>query len=96
MRQAYHDKEKLRPDEFSPEDLMRRIRKRESEPLAPRISGLFASTLRRLAPVICLLILLIALMVRIFPPFDFNSENGVFQSFTEEREELTLAELFGA
>ena len=96
LRQAYREKEDVGSDEFSPADVMDRIRKVRCEPMVLRISCMFARTLWRLAPVVCLLILLMAVMIRIFPPFDFSSDNETFQSLADEREELTLPELFGA
>jgi hypothetical protein len=91
LRQVYQEKEKIEVADVAPEDIMRRIRRLGTLQPSPSFLEMFQSFVWRLAPIVCLLILV---LTAVSLAVDFASGHDVFQVLMNGREELTLAQLF--
>jgi hypothetical protein len=91
LRQVYQEKEKIGIVDAEPGEIMRRIRKIGALQPAPSFIEMFGSFVWRLAPIICLLILV---LTAVSLAVDFASRHDVFQVLMNGREELTLVQLF--
>jgi len=91
LRQAYHEKENLEVDNQWQLNVMRRIRRLGPVKSRPNFFMFFEQFVWRLTPVTCLLIIVLA---TIFFKLDFTPEYEVFTSFINDKEELTLVQLF--
>ena len=91
LRQVYQEKEKIEVADVAPEDIMRRIRKLGALPPGPSFLEMFGSFVWRLAPIVCLLILV---LTAVSLSVDFAPRHDVFQVLMNGREELTLIQLF--
>ena len=91
LRQVYQEKEKIDIVDAGPEEVMRRIRKVGVLQPAPSFLEIFGSFVWRLAPIVCLLILVLS---AVSLAVDFASGHDVFQVLMNGREELTLIQLF--
>ena len=91
LRQAYQEKEKIEIVDAGPEEVMRRIRKVGAFQPAPSFLEMFGSFVWRLAPIVCLLILV---LTAVSLAVDFAPRHDVFQVLMNGREELTLVPLF--
>ena len=91
LRQVYQEKEKIDGAGVVPEDIMERIRKLGTLQPVPSFLEMLESFVWRLAPIVCLLILL---LTAVSLAVDFTSSHDVFQVLMNGREELTLVQLF--
>jgi len=91
LRQAYQEKEKLEVGHLWTEGIMCHIRELGSTVPRPRFWEMFEPFIWRLAPVVCVLILILTVVLI---AFDLTSGYDPFQIFMNGKEELTLAQLF--
>jgi hypothetical protein len=92
LRQAYLEKENVEVGDRWQEEAMRRIRELGAIEAAPSSLVMFEQLLWRLAPLTCLLILGLAVLLS---SFDFISGYDIIQLLMDGTEELTLNQFFG-
>ena len=90
LRQAHQGKENIEVD-LCPEDLMRRIREAGPVQAMPSFFDVFGPLVWRLAPVVCLLILV---LIGVLSTLNFSAGDDLLQMFMNGKEEITLAQLF--
>jgi len=91
LRQAHREKEAVDVEDLPTESLMRRIREAGPFPGASLFLEIFEPFVWRLAPVLCLFILVLTVLLF---TLDFTSGHDPFQLFMNGKEEITLAQLF--
>ena len=91
LRQAYWKKEEIDVGDLSLESLMRCIRKASPIQVLPPFLEMFEPLLWKLAPGLCLFILVLTVLLL---TLDFTSGHDLFQLFMNGKEETTLAQLF--
>jgi len=91
LRQAYLEKEETDVGDLSLNDLMLHVR--EAGPIegVPPFLEMFEPFVWRLAPVICLFVLVLTALLL---TLDITSGHDLFQMFMNGKEEITLAQLF--
>ena len=95
FRRAHEERENLKVEDIDKQAIMDQIRKRGRLSFqTASFSENFERFVWRLAPSICLSILLLIVLTSIFPAFDFLERNGRYQLFEGESEELRLEHLF--
>jgi hypothetical protein len=92
LRRAYQERENVEVDDQWQEGVMRRIRELGKIEARPSSLLMFEQLLWRLAPVTCLLILGLTLLLS---SFDFISGYDVIQLLMNSTEEITLNQFFG-
>ena len=92
LRRAYQERENVEVDDQWQEGVMRRIRELGKIEARPSSLLMFEQLLWRLAPVTCLLILGLTLLLS---SFDFISGDDVIQLLINSTEEITLNQFFG-
>jgi len=92
LRRAYQEREKGEVTDQWQEEVMRRIRELGEIQASPSFLAMFEQLVWRLAPVTCLLILGLTLLLS---SFDFISGYDVIQLLMNSTEEITLNQFFG-
>jgi len=92
LRQAYQERENVEVGDHWQEEVMHRIRELGEIEARPSSLVMFEQLVWRLAPVTCLLILGLTLLLS---SFDFISGYDVIQLLMNSTEEITLNQFFG-
>jgi len=92
LRRAYHERENVEVGDQWQEEVMRRIRELDEIEARPSSLVMFEQLVWRLAPLTCLLILGLTLLLS---SFDFISGYDVIQLLMNSTEEITLNQFFG-
>ena len=92
LRQAYQERENVEVGDHWQEEVMHRIRELGEIEARPSSLVMFQQLVWRLAPVTCLLILGLTLLLS---SFDFISGYDVIQLLMNSTEEITLNQFFG-
>lgn len=92
LRRAYRDKENVEVGDQWQEEVMRRIRELDEIEERPSSLVMFEQLVWRLAPLTCLLILGLTVLLS---SSDFISGDDVIQLLMNGTEELTLNQFFG-
>jgi hypothetical protein len=92
LRRAYLERERVEIGDRWQEEVMRRIRELSEMEASPSSLVMFEQLVWRLAPVTCLLILGLTVLLSYF---DFISGYDVIQLLMDGTEELTLNQFFG-
>lgn len=92
LRQAYRDKENVEVGDQWQEEVMRRIRDLGEIEERPSPLVMFEQFVWRLAPITCLLIVVLAVLLS---NFDFSSGDDVVQLLMNGTEDITLNQFFG-
>ena len=92
LRRAYQERENVEVGDHWQEEVMHRIRELGEIEARPSSLVMFEQLVWRLAPVTCLLILGLTLLLS---SFDFISGYDVIQLLMNSTEEITLNQFFG-
>ena len=92
LRRAYRDKEKVEVGDHWQEEVMRRIRELGGREERPSPLLMFEQFVWRLAPLTCLLIVGLTVLLS---NFDFTSGDDVIQLLMNGTDEITLNQFFG-
>lgn len=92
LRRAYRDKENVEVGDQWQEEVMRRIRDLGEIEERPSPLVMFEQFVWRLAPLTCLLIIALTVLLS---TFDFTSGDDVMQLLMNSTEEITFNQFFG-
>jgi hypothetical protein len=92
LRRAYKERENVEVGDQWQEEVMRRIGELGEIKARPSSLAMFEQLVWRLAPVTCLLILGLTLLLS---SFDFISNDDVMQLLINNTDEITLNQFFG-